>query len=79
MIEMFAKDGASLLFELFVFGDGSYAEELKTVASKHPEIHYFGRQNLATIKRYIPNCKYCLMPSTFLETFGLTALTALSR
>ena len=76
MIEMFDNQ---LPFELFVFGDGSYAEELKALTLKHPEIHYFGRQNLATIKRYIPNCQYCLMPSTFLETFGLTALTAISR
>lgn len=76
MIEMFKGD---LPFEMFIFGDGSYATALKKLASAHKEIHYFGRQNLQTIKRYVPNCQYCLMPSTFLETFGLTALTALSR
>jgi len=85
MIEMYDKDrttgtsGASLPFELFVFGDGSYADQLKNLTLKHKEIHYFGWQNLETIKRYIGNCQYCLMSSTFLETFGLTALTALSR
>jgi len=79
MIEMFGKEKKELPFEIFVFGDGSYADQLKSLTLTHKEVHYFGRQNLQTIKRYIPNCQYCLMPSTFLETFGLTALTALSR
>ena len=79
MIEIFAKEKKELPFELFVFGDGTYAEELKILTTKHKEIHYFGRQDRATIKRYVINCQYYLMPSTFLETFGLTALTAIAR
>lgn len=79
MIEIFAKEDKKLPFEIFIFGDGSYAQELKETAAKHSEIHYFGRQDRTTIKRYVTNCQYCLIPSTFLETFWLTALTAISR
>lgn len=67
-----------LKFSLFVFGAGSYEKDLKELAEKSKNIHFFGRKNLDEIKRYIWNCEYCLMPSVFLETFGLTALTAIS-
>jgi len=50
MIGMYDSE---LPFELFVFGDGTYADELKNLTTKHKEIHYFGWQNLETIKRYI--------------------------
>lgn len=67
-----------LPFSLFVFGTWVYEEELKELAGKSKNIHFFGWKTLAEIKRYIENCEYCLMPSTFLETFWLTALTAIS-
>lgn len=79
MINIFAQAWKELPFELFVFWEGTYKKQLVELTTKHSEIHYFGRQNLETIKRYVPNCSYCLMPSTFLETFWLTALTAVSR
>ncbi|MDD3262300.1 MAG: glycosyltransferase [Candidatus Absconditabacteria bacterium] len=77
MIRMFLYRG-DLPFSLFVFGAGSYEEELKELAEKSKNIHFFGWKTLPEIKRYVENCDYCLMPSTFLETFGLTALTAIS-
>jgi len=67
-----------LPFRLFVFGDGEYESEIQDLAERCNEIHYFGFQPLSTIVRYVPSCQYCLMPSTFLETFGLSALNALS-
>ncbi|MDR0607141.1 MAG: glycosyltransferase [Candidatus Peribacteria bacterium] len=42
-------------------------------------MHYFGRQPLEKIQSYLQNIDYCLMPSECLESFGLSALNALSR
>jgi len=78
MIRMFLYRW-ELPFSLFVFGAGSYEEELKELAGKSKNIHFFGWKTLPEIQRYVDNCEYCLMPSTFLETFWLTALTAISR
>jgi glycosyltransferase involved in cell wall biosynthesis len=69
MIKKFGEEKKELPFEIFIFGDGPYANELKELTLKYKEIHYFGRRTLDTIKKYISNCQYCLMPSTFLETF----------
>ncbi len=80
MIELFDKEinsNEELPFELFVFGTGSREAKIKELAGKYKNIHFFWRQSLETIKRYIPNCNYCLIPSECLETFGLSALTAI--
>jgi hypothetical protein len=78
MIRMFLYRG-ELPFSLFIFGAGSYEEELLELANTCKDIHFFGWKTLPEIQRYVENCEYCLMPSTFLETFWLTALTAISR
>jgi len=67
-----------LPFKIFVFGDGKYAESIQDLADEFDDVYYFGFQPLYVIARYLPNCHYCLMPSRFLETFGLSALNALS-
>ena len=77
MIEMFEKNKQELPFELFIFGSGSREKRIQELASKHTNIYFFGRQSLETIKRYVENCNYCLIPSECLETFGLSALTAI--
>lgn len=79
MIEIFGKRKWDLPFRLFIFWSWTYEKEIKNLAYKYKNIHFFWRQNLDTIKRYVSNCQYYLMPSVFLETFWLTALTALSR
>ena len=79
MIEIFRKNWQELPFNLFVFGSGSGEKKIQELANKDKNIHFFGRQNLATIKRYVENCTYCLMPSECLESFGLSALTAMKR
>ena len=79
MIEMFGKNWKKLPFELFVFGSGSRQNKIQELADIHKNIHFFGRQSRETIKRYIENCQYCLMPSECLESFGLSALTAIQR
>jgi len=64
-------------FEIFIFWKWSLESELMDIHDKN--IHYFGWKTLDEIKKYLPNIDYCLMPSEFLETFGLSALNALSR
>ncbi|MDQ1343291.1 MAG: hypothetical protein QG650_10 [Patescibacteria group bacterium] len=41
-------------------------------------VAYFGRRNFSAIGETLPTCDVSLMPSTFLETFGLSALESLS-
>jgi hypothetical protein len=79
MIEIFEKKNQKLPFKLFVFGSGSREKKIQELSQTHKNIHFFGRQNLKTIKRYVENCQYCLMPSECLESFGLSALNALQR
>ena len=64
-------------FEIFIFWKWSLESQLLEIHDKN--VHFFGRKPLDEIKKYLPNMDYCLMPSEFLETFGLSALNALSR
>lgn len=68
-----------LPFELYVFGTGSYEKGLMQLAQRFKEIHFFGRKPLSEVERYLENIDYCLMPSRFLETFGLSAINVLKR
>ncbi len=63
-------------FEIFIFWKWSLESQLFEVHDKN--VHFFGWKPLDEIKKYLPNIDYCLMPSEFLETFGLSALNALS-
>lgn len=78
MLKMFIKEYGTIPFSFYVFGKWKYVWELLNLAADHSTIHFFGRQPLSTIQRYKENCHFCLMPSTFLETFWLTALNSLS-
>jgi len=64
-------------FEIFIFWKWSLESQLFEVHDKN--VHFFGWKPLDEIKKYLANMDYCLMPSEFLETFGLSALNALSR
>jgi hypothetical protein len=64
-------------FEIFIFWKWSLESQLFEVHDKN--VHFFGWKPLDEIKKYLANIDYCLMPSEFLETFGLSALNALSR
>jgi glycosyltransferase involved in cell wall biosynthesis len=64
-------------FEIFIFWKWSLESQLFEVHDKN--VHFFGWKPLDEIKKYLANLDYCLMPSEFLETFGLSALNALSR
>ncbi|EKD25370.1 MAG: hypothetical protein ACD_80C00078G0004 [uncultured bacterium (gcode 4)] len=79
MILKFEENSQELPFQIFIFWEGSGETKIQELASKHKQIHFFWRQNLTTIKRYIENCNYCLMPSECLESFWLSALNAIKR
>lgn len=79
MIELFDKEKRVIAFELFIFWSGSGQKRIQELAETHPNIHFFWRQSIENIKRYVENCNYCLMPSECLESFGLSALNAMKR
>lgn len=79
MLEYFLQKHHSLPFVLTVFGSGKYEKEIKKLDHRDKNIHYYGFQSLDVIKQHAKHSQYILMPSLFLETFGLSALNALSR
>lgn len=78
VLDLFINKYWTIPFSFYVFWKWKYVKKLIDLWQRHPSIHFFGRQSLETIKRYQENFDFCLMPSTFLETFGLTALNAMS-
>lgn len=78
MLNMFIQKHGRIPFSLYVFWKWKYTQELMDLGQKYSCIHFFWWQPLENIKRYHENCDFCLVPSTFLETFGLTALNSLS-
>lgn len=78
MLNMFIKKHWTIPFSFYVFWKWKYTQELMNLGQKYSSIHFFGRQPLDNIRRYHENCDFCLVPSTFLETFWLTALNSLS-
>ncbi len=77
MVNLFGKKNPELPFDLFVFGSWAYESHMRSLSQKYKQVHFFWRQNMDTIKRYASMCKYALMPSECLESFGLWALNAL--
>jgi glycosyltransferase involved in cell wall biosynthesis len=73
------SDG-ELPFVLHIFGKGSYEKKILQLAEKYPQhIIYYWFETLEFIKKIAQQCDYALMPSLFLETFGLSAVNALAR
>lgn len=81
MIKHFSDiENNTLPFVIHIFGDGVYKKDIESLAMQFPtHILYYGFQPLSVVKKTAEQCDYCLMPSTFLETFGLSAVNALSR
>ena len=78
MLDCFIQKYWTIPFSFYVFWKWKYVKDLLYLWQRYSSIHFFGRQPLDIIKRYQENCHFCLVPSTFLETFGLTALNSLS-
>lgn len=81
MIDHFTDTKTNALpFVLHIFGKWSYENKILQLAKQYPQnIIYYGFQPLDTVKKTAEQCDYCLMPSLFLETFGLSAVNALAR
>lgn len=79
MLRHFLSHHKKLPFVITVFGAGKYEQVIKNLSHKDKNIHYFGFQSLEIIKQHAKQSEYILMPSLFLETFGLSALNASSR
>ena len=78
MLNCFVQKYWTIPFSFYVFWKWKYVKDLLDLWQRYSSIHFFWRQQLDVIKRYQENCHFCLVPSTFLETFGLTALNSLS-
>ena len=78
MLNCFIQKYWTIPFSFYVFWKWKYVKDLLDLWQRYPSIHFFGWQPLDVIKRYQENCHFCLVPSTFLETFWLTALNSLS-
>ncbi len=79
MISIWWSQNPYFPFEIYIFGKWTLESRLISLSHKYPTIHFFWRQSLDYIKQYLPKVQYLLMPSSFLETFWLSALNSLSR
>ena len=71
--------GKELPFDRYIFGSGSYESGILELSYHFKQIHFFGWKPLSEVERYLGNIDYCLMPSRFLETFGLSAINILQQ
>lgn len=66
-------------WHLEIYGEGPYAGVCKQFAENHPRnilLHW--RTAQSTIYANLQSVHYCLMPSTVIESFGMSALESLS-
>lgn len=61
-----------------VFGAGTFSPLFTDLAQRYSFCHYHGHQPKKTVRKIREQAHVTLMPSRFLETFGLSALDALS-
>ncbi len=60
-----------------IFGSGELQEELEQLLPTHTFVTYHGFQPKEAINYIRQHADLTLMPSTFLETFGMSALESL--
>lgn len=73
-LPQFLSESLSHDWEFHIFGTGRYYEDLLELSRRYPQIKLYGRATRDQIQTVAQAWQYCLCPSTFLETFGLTAL-----
>lgn len=61
----------------YIFWKWDLEKNLKKINAKN--IKYLWWQNIETINKYLEKSHYTLMPSKFLETFGLSALESINK
>jgi glycosyltransferase involved in cell wall biosynthesis len=69
--------GRADFFDFRLLADSQCALRFRNL--RQGSVAYFGRRNFSAISETLPACDVSLMPSTFLETFGLSALESLSH
>lgn len=78
-IESFGRDRElENQIEWHICSDGDARDTIIEIASKYENITYHGRVSSEKMQELYTTCDILFMPSRFLETFGLTALEALS-
>ena len=65
------------VFHLDIFGDGALRGLLEEHLEERDFVTYHGHRPLEEVKKIWSGVDYTLMPSRFLETFGLSALDAI--
>lgn len=62
--------------DLVIAGDGEYAATLRGIAQDHPQVHFLGRVDQATLARYYQHAEALIVPSVCFETFGIILIEA---
>lgn len=80
MIEKILNNPSSgMEIEWHICSDGVYEDTIRVLAEKYPKyVRYCGKVDASRLRSLYQECDFLLMPSRFLETFGLTALEALA-
>jgi glycosyltransferase involved in cell wall biosynthesis len=74
VIPVFA--GAGSRAELWIAGDGTYAEELRRLAGPSPRVRFLGRVEPAAVRRLLRRARALVVPSAGFEVFPLVLLEA---
>lgn len=62
-----------------ICSDGSSEKEILELVEKYPKnVKYYGKVNPEKLRELYQNADFLIMPSRFLETFGLTAMESLA-
>lgn len=63
----------------YICSDGSSEKEILELVEKYPKnVKYYGKVNPEKLRELYQNADFLIMPSRFLETFGLTAMESLA-
>ncbi len=65
-------------YPLSIIGSGPLEKELKSIASKNPNIQFHGAMNNKDVLEFLSSSSFLVFPSTLYETFGLTIIEAFS-
>lgn len=69
----------SNFFDFEICGDGKYKKDIKKMASKFDNVNYHWWVGKDKLNELLEKAHFSLMPSRFLETFGLTGLESLKK
>ena len=81
VLEILEKYQKNYKANFWIFGkwEKKFENRIKELDKISNNIEYFAWKKQKIIQNYISKSDYCLMPSRFLETFGLSALESISE